>query len=157
MEQSQHFCSSCGAASDAGLANPPAGSPPPVSTPGRIARHIRLLGILWLVVSVFRLLPNLAALAFRHGLGFFAPHVPPFLGFGFIPGLRVLFLFSAVLGIAAGAGLLARQPWARLLAIVLGFISLIHVPFGTALGIYTLWVLLPAESEREYRQAAQGV
>jgi len=24
------------------------------------------------------------------------------------------------------------------------------VPLGTALGIYTLWVLLPAESEAEY-------
>jgi hypothetical protein len=26
------------------------------------------------------------------------------------------------------------------------------MPFGTALGVYTLWVLLPAKSEEEYRQ-----
>jgi hypothetical protein len=39
-----------------------------------------------------------------------------------------------------------------MLVIVLGVISLIEVPFGTALGIYTLWVLLPAQSEAEYRQ-----
>jgi hypothetical protein len=37
------------------------------------------------------------------------------------------------------------------LALVLGFVNLIHIPFGTALGIYTLWVLLPAQSEREFR------
>ena len=59
-------------------------------------------------------------------------------------------------GIAAGWGLLQRQPWARMLAIVLGCISLFDMPFGTALGIYTLWVLLPAKSEEEYRQIAKA-
>ena len=38
-----------------------------------------------------------------------------------------------------------------MLAILFGAISLIDIPFGTALGIYTLWVLLPAEHEEEYR------
>jgi hypothetical protein len=41
-------------------------------------------------------------------------------------------------------------------AIVFGCIALIHFPFGTALGIYTLWVLLPAESEQEYRRSARA-
>jgi hypothetical protein len=36
------------------------------------------------------------------------------------------------------------------LGIVLGFLVLIRIPFGTALGIYTLWVLLPESSAREY-------
>jgi len=30
----------------------------------------------------------------------------------------------------------------------------LNVPLGTALGIYTLWVLLPAKSEQEYRELA---
>jgi hypothetical protein len=47
-------------------------------------------------------------------------------------------------------GLLERQPWARILGIVVGFLALIRFPFGTALGIYTLWVLLPESSGREY-------
>jgi uncharacterized membrane protein (DUF2068 family) len=68
----------------------------------------------------------------------------------------MLFLAGGVLGIIAGWGLLDRQPWARTLAIVLGVINLIHIPFGTALGIYTLWVLLPAESEQEYRSFARA-
>ena len=42
------------------------------------------------------------------------------------------------------------------LAIVLACFSLIKIPFGTALGIYTLWVLLPASSEEEYRQIARA-
>jgi hypothetical protein len=44
-----------------------------------------------------------------------------------------------------------------MLAIVLGCIALVHIPFGTALGIYTLWVLLPAESEEEYRRTARAI
>ena len=62
-------------------------------------------------------------------------------------------LAKAVLGFVAGWGLLRREPWARMLTIVLSFLALFHVPLGTALGIYSLWVLLPAQSEREYEQA----
>ena len=57
---------------------------------------------------------------------------------------------SGAVGFVAGWGLLNREPWGRVLALVLGFIALIHVPLGTALGIYTLWVLLPANAEDEY-------
>jgi hypothetical protein len=54
--------------------------------------------------------------------------------------------------------LLQREPWARTLAVVLGFVSLFfNVPFGTALGIYTLWVLLPAESDIEYEREVRSV
>jgi hypothetical protein len=35
-------------------------------------------------------------------------------------------------------------------ALVLGFLSLFNIPFGTAVGVYTLWVLLPAQSQQEY-------
>jgi hypothetical protein len=55
--------------------------------------------------------------------------------------------------------LLQSESWARILAIVLGILELVSIPFGTALGIYTLWVLLPADSESEFRAlagAAQG-
>jgi hypothetical protein len=38
------------------------------------------------------------------------------------------------------------KSWARIIAIVVGCLNLIHVPFGTALGVYTLWVLLKDES-----------
>jgi hypothetical protein len=37
-----------------------------------------------------------------------------------------------------------------------GFISLFNIPIGTALGVYTLWVLLPAQSEEEYRAFSQA-
>ena len=44
-------------------------------------------------------------------------------------------------GLFAGYGLLTRKPWARVLAIVVGILSLLNFPIGAAIGIYTLWVL----------------
>ena len=56
-------------------------------------------------------------------------------------------------GFIAGWGLLNRQGWARSLAIVMGVISMFfNIPFGTALGVYTLWVLLPLQSKEEYER-----
>ena len=56
-------------------------------------------------------------------------------------------------------GLLAHKLRLALtgLAIVLGFFVLFHFVLGTALGIYTLWVLLPAQSQIEYQRTARVV
>ena len=44
-------------------------------------------------------------------------------------------------------GLFQREPWARVLGLVFGFLALLRPPFGTALGIYiAMWVLLPEHS-----------
>ena len=65
-------------------------------------------------------------------------------------------LLIAVGGILVGLGLRDRKPWARVVAIVLGVIALFHPPFGTALGIYTLWVLMSDEGGVEYRRLSSG-
>ncbi len=145
LEASQNFCPTCGKTVRA---------VPLVARRGRIAGHVRLLAIFWLAIAALRLFPGLVLLfVFRPGSQVIPPDVP-FPVDRLLQMLGVLFLIAAALGVVAAWGLLARQSWARMFAIVLGCISLIDVPFGTALGVYTLWVLLPAESEREYRETA---
>jgi hypothetical protein len=73
-----------------------------------------------------------------------------------LSSIGAVFLLGGALAILTGWGLLARQPWARMLAIVSGALSLLDIPFGTALGIYTLWVMLPPESEQEYRTLSRA-
>jgi hypothetical protein len=121
-----------------------------------VARHLQVLGILWIAFSVLRLLPGLGI------LGISSRALFPFLPFhltGFVvPFMRVIGLGIVAVGVAgilAGWALLQRVEWGRTLALVVGIISLIHIPFGTALGIYTLWVLMPAESEKEYRRISR--
>jgi hypothetical protein len=137
---------------------------PVYQSPGRVEQHIRFIGILWLALSALNAVGGVALLIvantiFRHvaerAMG---PEMGPGPGFlhPLLSFLGVLILFKAALGFLAGWGLLNREPWARMLTIVLSFLALFNIPFGTILGIYGLWVLLPAESEREYKQAVRN-
>ena len=122
----------------------------------RVKEHVHLLGILWLAISAFNTIGGVVLyilantlLAHLHEMG--APSEAPtaFLR----PLLSVVAIFilaKAACGFIAGWGLLQREPWARVIALVLGFLSLFNIPFGTAVGIYTLWVLLPGQSLEEY-------
>jgi hypothetical protein len=58
-------------------------------------------------------------------------------------------------GILAGAGLLKLRPWGRIAAIIVGVLHILSFPFGTALGVYTLWVLLNPETEALFRGEQQ--
>jgi hypothetical protein len=121
----------------------------------RVARHVRTLAVLWLVYSGLHLLPGLFLNRFD-GRGFPVFIGEPYYLSNFLHLASRALIFTGALGVIAGWGLLERQGWARILAIVLGFVSLVHPPIGTALGAYTLWVLLPAASEAEYEQLARG-
>ena len=143
----QSFCAGCGK---------PTGSVPLMPVQSRLAGHMRLLAIFWFAISAFRLIPGLVLLTMFGPDGKFLPaDVPGFVN-SIIQTVGYLFIGGALVGLLAGWGLLERQPWARMLAILLGCFSLLDMPFGTALGIYTLWVLLPAQSEEEFRQISNA-
>jgi hypothetical protein len=146
------FCPTCGR--NFGAAAPVA--PRAVS---RVAGNLRTLAILWMVYSAFRILPGLFLQSLNNGTwdnyGWPFLHNTPFFVHGVLRTVSGVFLITGVAGLIAGWGLMERQGWARILAIVMAFLSLIHVPFGTALGIYTLWVLMPAASEQEYQRIAR--
>ena len=56
--------------------------------------------------------------------------------------------------IVGGLGLLRYKEWARILTLVASFLSLPHVPFGTALGIYSMIVLFNPETVRLFQGGA---
>lgn len=158
------FCSVCGKHLFTVPANFSIPSAAPIATStgeGRVRRNITLLAILWLADGVLRLMEVGAATAFGHL--FFSPFewagnswpfdgwsgFEPFIWRGLFFGSFFLALFGAVYLILAWS-LFQRESWARVLGIVLGCLALLRFPFGTALGIYTLWVLLPETSRREY-------
>jgi len=78
-----------------------------------------------------------------------------FLSRGVFSAGVVLAMFG-VLHLVLAWGLFERESWARMLGLVMGFLALLRFPLGTALGIYTLWVLLPEESGTEYDRLVQG-
>jgi len=62
------------------------------------------------------------------------------------------FLLFALPKLVAGFGLLKRQEWARILTLVLSFFSLLNIPLGTALAIYSFVILTKEESIRLFQR-----
>jgi hypothetical protein len=154
VQPGQAFCGKCGKQIVGPLTLPSSTSLQP--RPGRVQSHLHLLGILWLAMSAFNtiggvILYILANTLFAHLHEMGAPPEAP-VGFlrPLISVIGIFVLAKAAVGFMAGWGLMHREPWARVLALVLGFVSLFNIPFGTILGVYTLWVLLPGQSQQEY-------
>jgi hypothetical protein len=118
--------------------------------------HVKVLAILYLVFSGLSALLALtifvATGAVTSIVGIAADPADAQLAIPFIRlggTAAALFVFAwAVPGLVVGIGLLTRRPWARILGIVISVLSLMHFPFGTALGIYGLWVLFHRDTER---------
>ena len=67
--------------------------------------------------------------------------------------LALLPLVLAVWGFAGGIGLLKRRRWARIIVLISGALDLFAFPVGTAIGIYTIWVLMQKETIRLFPRA----
>jgi hypothetical protein len=148
VQPGQAFCSKCGKQ----IVGPVAVMQ---SRPGRVQAHVHLLGLLWLAISAFNavvgvVLYILANTLFAHLHEMGAPEAPTSFLRPLLSVIGIFILAKGAFGFIAGWGLLQREAWARVLALVLGFISLFIIPFGTAIGVYTMWVLLPSGSQQEY-------
>ena len=125
----------------------------------QIEQHVPILGWLYVISSVFFLLLGLFLFVLLGGIGFFAPSSDPeapaillLVGL-FVGGLMALL---ALPGLLAGWGLLKRKNWGRVLALIVGILNLFNFPLGTALGAYTLYVLLQSEAA-DYFQGVKAV
>jgi drug/metabolite transporter (DMT)-like permease len=158
------FCNGCGTGLQPNFivcphCGKPVGAQVSSVTRSRLRSHLSTLGTLWIIAGGFFLLPSLGVF-FAAGVAHIAIHdsvVGRALGPLVLTLLGGIFLLVGVGGILVGVGLRNRESWARVVAIVLGIIALIHFPFGTALGVYTLWVLISDDGGAEYRRVAGAV
>jgi hypothetical protein len=174
ISPASRFCGTCGKAIQPG--SDPAGRPAVATAPaappqssyayqGRVERHVRALAILWCINGILRLLEVGSFYAIgREFLPWFGRAFPSF-GFPWafhnfpVFGLwwAALFLgFFGLLHLFLAWSLYEFKPWARILGLVVGFLALLRFPLGTALGAYTIWVLLPESSGREYERLAHA-
>jgi hypothetical protein len=117
--------------------------------------HVKVLGALQIALGAMSLFGALIlTLVFVGGFGAVsvsgdpdAAKALPFIGVAGIVLVGFLLVLSLP-GIITGIGLLRLRPWARVAGIVLSIIGLVAVPFGTAIGVYGLWVLFSTDTER---------
>lgn len=173
----QGFCPRCGLASGMGMPMAPAPNPYGAGFPGMfslavVERRVNALAVGWFIYAGLAALTGLMALAFFHATmsghlgGLWSGH-----GFGHrfwegpwdgsaMPPMWLRFarfaLFARVgLALAAGVGLMQKTAWGRWVAIVAGCLSIFHPLLGTALGIWTLVVLLNAPNAAGYEAMAR--
>jgi hypothetical protein len=124
-----------------------------------MAQHVKILGILHIVFGGLGVLAAMFVLLIFGGISAvvgLSDHSSDSLTAIPILGLIGGFVFILVLvlslpGLIIGIGLMQFRPWARIAGIVLSALDLVSVPpFGTALGIYGLWVLLNRETEQMF-------
>jgi hypothetical protein len=160
------FCSGCGQAiqegalscAACGRAVTPLASPLS-AIPGfewqlrNYATRVKTLGIFWAVYAGVALLTGVAGVGFLHA--FLGNHLSwmPHEDFGDNPMMEewlriivhiawVAVVLRAALAAFAAWGLLTRAPWARIVAIIAAFLCILKLPFGTAMGIWTLVTML---------------
>jgi hypothetical protein len=176
----QGFCPRCGRASGLGMPVAPnpnqfrAGFPGMVSME-TVERRVNALAVGWFVYAGLVALGGLFALAFAHAwmggqMGGFSHGFGPWGGrafghnflngptlpFVFLRFARAVLLVKVALALAAGAGLMQKASWGRWVAIIAGCLAIFHPILGTALGIWTLVVLLNAPNAAGYEAMAQG-
>ncbi len=124
--------------------------------------HIKILGVLNIVMGSLNALGGLIVLVMMGGLATFmasgvvansasasdadnARAAAPWMGLigVIIGGFLLAFAIPSIVG---GWGLLKYKSWSRILMLIISGLNLLHIPFGTALGIYGLWVLTNDQS-----------
>lgn len=156
MDDSGQFCPACGRPVHAA---PPSKAAAAIQT---LAVHVRIMGILWTIYGGFEILMafwtvGMSKVYFPLFQKMVAPDANSPLSSP--EALHAVFVWSGIfalvtgaLGLFAGWMLLRRERSGRPVALVAAFVSLIQLPLGTGLAIYTLVELLPSSAREKYAQ-----
>ena len=113
--------------------------------------HVDFVGVLFVVwgllttlvgVSTLALGVGAVALITEAGRGGGGGQVAAGLTAAVFTALALIAILWGAAHVVVGVPLRQRRPWARHVALMLGSVDLVLLPYGTALGVYALWVLL---------------
>jgi hypothetical protein len=121
-----------------------------------VSSHVDLVGVLFIIWGGLTAIVGLSTLALGIGAASLMSsanagrQVAAGLTAAAFTTLAVIAIAWGLAHIAAGVPLRRRRPMARLVALMLGCVDLILLPFGTVLGVYALWVLLHEDAKRVF-------
>jgi hypothetical protein len=122
-----------------------------------VQKHLEFLGVLYLIWGALAGLLGVSAFALAAGAGMIITasahadehtRVAAGLTAATFAMLGIVALAWGAVHAVTGRALRQRMPWSRAGALTLAVVNLLFLPFGTALGVYTLWVLQHDETRR---------
>jgi hypothetical protein len=109
--------------------------------------HIKYLGIATIVFHLFLPLIIIFLVPLVVGAAALAGDAEASLALGGVMTVVTIIVMAIALpGIIAGIGLIKRKRWSRIVAMIANAFHILNLPFGTALGVYTFWVLTKDEA-----------
>jgi len=117
-------------------------------------KHVTFVGALQIGYNAFGILAAMATFMFIVGGGLIGGLISSeeeiIIPITFFVGtaISMWLLVLSVPGIIGGIGVLRRQSWARYMVLVLSILDLFSVPIGTAVGAYSIWVLMQEETAK---------
>ena len=109
-------------------------------------KHINVVAALQIGLSIFCLLIALFIYSILKLVGGFVDEGDGSMVLNIVANVIAgILTVIAIPGLVAGFGLYKRKEWARILTLVLSVIEFFNFPFGTAIGIYSIWALIQPE------------
>ena len=114
-------------------------------------KHIKVVAWLYIINSGLLVLGAIGVLFKVTLVGLFSGEIAAMIAVPIVAiVLTVIMVLLALPSLLAGKGLLEGKGWARVLAMVLAAFNFFHFPLGTALCIYTFWVLWGTEADHVF-------
>lgn len=120
--------------------------------------HVKVLGIIYIVFGVLNIVIAGFVFALLMGGGIISGEEEAMMVLSIVATVAAIYLLVIALpGIIAGIGLLNFKGWSRILTIILGILRIPNIPIGTAIGVYTLWVLMKDETVDLFKEKKEEV
>lgn len=125
--------------------------------------HKKILGILYIITGLLTILAMMllhAIFTMIYAFAFAEADPDEQAVFQFIMAIGryvQLFVFVAVGAptVIAGIGLLMRQGWAMILALIVACFKLFAFPVGTAIGVYAIWIYAEDQKFQRLKKTPQ--
>jgi hypothetical protein len=111
-----------------------------------VKSHVDFLGTLFVVWGLLTIVIGVSTLALGIGAAALITSARSSVAAGITAAVFTTLAFLAIVWgtahVVVGVPLRRHTPWSRLTALMLGSVDLLLLPYGTAVGVYALWVLL---------------
>jgi hypothetical protein len=132
--------------------------------PPSISSHVDFVGALFVIWGLLTVLVGVSTIAL--GVGAVALIASSARGGGgqvaaglmaaVFTTLGVIAILWGVAHVIVGIPLRRRRPWSRLVALMLGSVDVLLLPYGTALGAYAIWALLRQDGKKLFVESLKS-